>query len=159
MVKKRCKKNISGLRNQQSDTSVTSHPSQAVPKSTAPSLSFQTALNSPENDIDAPKDAADSAAGDENSDEGWRTGVRLDSTKPCWDEDSDTDSDMESDNEGSVEDEIMEESDEQWNNEGIHVGLMRLAIDQGDDPRDEDWIPEELKRKRARRKKKGVQRV
>jgi len=157
MVKKRCKKNISGLRNQQSDTSVTSHPSQAVPKSTAPSLSFQTALDNPESDIDPPKDAADSAAGDENLDKGWRAGVRLDSIKPCWDEDSDADT--ESGDEGSVEDEIMEESDEQWNNEGIHVGLMRLAIDQGDDPRDEDWIPEELKRKRARRKKKGAQRV
>lgn len=46
-----------------------------------------------------------------------------------------------------VEDEVLEAGEEEWNNKGLHVGLMVLAIEIGDDPRDEDWIPQALQRK------------
>jgi hypothetical protein len=61
---------------------------------------------------------------------------------------------MEDSDEEDVEPEDLEEWDD-WEvgNDGFYVNLMRLAIDQGDDPRDEDWIPEHLKRKQLKRKK------
>src|ERR1700678_2704596 len=32
--------------------------------------------------------------------------------------------------------------EDEWRNDGlVHVGLMVLAIEIGDDPRDKDWIP------------------
>ena len=37
--------------------------------------------------------------------------------------------------------------------ERFSVNLMRLAVDNNDDPQDEDWIPEALKRKEMKRKK------
>ena len=34
---------------------------------------------------------------------------------------------------------------------GLFVKLMNLAVDNGDDPRDEDWVPEHLRRKKQRK--------
>jgi hypothetical protein len=61
---------------------------------------------------------------------------------------------MEDSDEEDVEPEDLEEWDD-WEvgKDGFYVNLMRFAIDQGDDPRDEDWIPENLKRKQLKRKK------
>lgn len=81
-------------------------------------------------------------------DEGWDAHVKFDSNKPCWEFDSDKEeSESEEDEDGNVEDEVTEASEGDWRNEGLHVGLMVLAIEIGDDPRDEDWFPDELRRK------------
>ena len=79
--------------------------------------------------------------------------VKFDSNKPCWELDSDKEeSESEEDEEGNVEDEVTEAGNGDWRNEGLHVGLMILAIEIGDDPRDEDWIPDELRRKHRKYK-------
>ena len=56
----------------------------------------------------------------------------------------------ESDSE-DVEDEVIEASEDEWKSDGLHVALMVLAIEIGDDPRDEDWIPDDLRRKHKAR--------
>ena len=93
-------------------------------------------------------------------DENWNAPVRFDSNKPCWElEDSELSSEGEdSENEDDkvdVEDEVLEAGDLEWRNEGLHVSLMLIAIDNGDDPRDEDWIPHQLRRKYKTRIAKG----
>jgi len=85
---------------------------------------------------------------DLDSDSAWSPHLKFDSMK--------TSIAMEDSDEEDVESsEGLEEWDE-WEvgKDGFYVNLMRFAIDQGDDPQDEDWIPEHLKRKQLKRKKK-----
>jgi hypothetical protein len=143
--KKKQKRNITGLRNQ---PKATSHVEESV------DINFSKAAETcPSNpamaDINGPSD-------NETPDEGWDAHVKFDSNKPCWELDSEEeDSEHEEDKEGDVEDEVMEAGESNWRNEGLHVGLMVLAIEIGDDPRDEDWIPDELRRKYKARMAKG----
>ena len=62
-------------------------------------------------------------------------------------------SDVESDAKWIPNLELEEWGEWEVGTERFHVNLMRLAVDNNDDPRDEDWIPEALKRKEMKRKK------
>ena len=129
MAKKKPKKNINGLRNQKT---LTSHGVEA------PIVV---------DDIDEQSDHHD------NEDGEWDAKIRFDSSKPRWD----IASDSEDSDEGRLEEEVVETSeDDEWKNEGLQVGLMVLAIEIGDDPRDEDWIPDNLRRKHNARLAKGM---
>jgi len=100
---------------------------------------------------------------DEKSDneEDWDAQIRFDSNKPCWrleddEEKSDPDEDEPDNNEIGVEADVLEAGDEDWRNEGLHVSMMVLAIDNGDDPQDEDWIPDKLRKKIKKRLARGM---
>jgi len=134
--KKKQKRNITGLRNQ---PKAASHVEESV------NVNIRAAETSQSNpamtDINGQSD-------NKEPDEGWDAHVKLDSNNPCWELDNDEeDSGSEEDEEGNVEGEVTEAGEDNWRNEGLHVGLMVLAIEIGDDPRDEDWIPNELRRK------------
>jgi len=153
MAKKRSKKNISGLRNQPSTVQTTSHGCQVA--STAPVIDAIDAGNEHDPDSDCE----------------WDTGVKHDSVKTCWDVDSDEEEEEDVVSIGVInggeevdhetlaaaadaedEAEAQEAADQEFKNDGLYVAQMILAIDQGDDPRDEDWVPDHLARKRLRRK-------
>ena len=120
MGKKKQKKNICGLRNQ---PKMASHVKDNDTKVTVPAHPVtHTDVN----------DQSD-------NDEGWDPHGRLDSNRPCWDSD---DEEMDSEDEADVEDEVLEAGEDEWRSESLQVGLMVLAIEIRDDPRDEDWIPE-----------------
>ncbi|EDR10094.1 uncharacterized protein LACBIDRAFT_325694 [Laccaria bicolor S238N-H82] len=129
MGKKKQKKNITGLRNQ---PKTASHIKDNVTVATAPAHPVTHA------DVDDQSD----------NDEGWDPHVRLDSNRPCWDSD---DEEKDSEDEADVEDEVIEAGEDGWRSESLQVGLMVLAIEIGDDPRDEDWIPEAVRRKHKAR--------
>jgi hypothetical protein len=80
-----------------------------------------------------------------DNDVGWDAQVRFDSNELCWEFD---------DEEDKSEDEGLSES-EGDGSDGLHVGLMVLAIEIGDDPQDEDWIPKAVQRKQNSRIAKG----
>jgi len=141
--------NISGRRNQpKAPTAPTKTSPLTQPLSTGPT---QCSTPVETSDDDSNSDSVD-------YDE-WSLSPRLefDSTTSGISTDSeDGDHSRNSGRSGSkcIEPEDWEECDD-WEvgTEAFYVGLMRLAIDQGDDPRDEDWIPAELKKKQLRRKK------
>jgi len=89
-----------------------------------------------------------STTDDEDDLEGWNISLRFDgSVRPCWEMVSD---DSES------EDSEVEQLEEDWSDlhvEGLQAKMMTFAIDCGDDPRDEDWVPANLRRRK--REKKG----
>jgi hypothetical protein len=119
------KKKITGLRNQ---------PKAAVP----PLHSSPTPEPVPE--------SQESRADDPEEDVNWSPHTRFDSLKVAWD--GNKSEDEEDDTEIGTEEEWGD-----WNElgqEGLHVMLMKLAMENGDDPRDEDWVPEVLRRKKAR---------
>ena len=128
MAKKKLKKNITGLRNQ-------SKPASHVEE--APNDSTEVIEARPTHaDMDQPSD----------NDEGWDVHVRLDSNKLCWepevdDEGENSEGESIDKEEGNVEDEIIAAGENEWRNDGLH------AIQIGDDPRDKDWIPDNLRRK------------
>jgi hypothetical protein len=64
-------------------------------------------------------------------DEEWMPNWHLpfDSNKPMWNDES--------------EDGI----DRKYRNKGWYVALMRMAIEVGDDPLDEDWVPKKTRKK------------
>ena len=144
MAKKKHKKNITGLRNQSQMTShVKEAPNDGIAKDveTAPTHTVFHA------DVD----------GQSDNDEGWEAHIRLDSNKLCWeleDESEDEDEDID-DDERDVEDEVIVAGEDMWRSEGLHIALMVLMIDKGDDPRDEDWIPDRLRRKHNARIAQG----
>jgi hypothetical protein len=59
--------------------------------------------------------------------------IRLDSNKSCWELD---DEGEHSEDEAGVEDQTIEAGKDEWRSEGLHVALMVLATDIGDDPQD-----------------------
>ena len=73
--------------------------------------------------------------------------------RPCWDSD---DEEKDSEDEADVEDEVIEAGKDKWRSESLQVGLMVLAIEIGDNPQDEDWIPEAVRRKHKARMAQGA---
>ncbi|KIJ95381.1 hypothetical protein K443DRAFT_108857, partial [Laccaria amethystina LaAM-08-1] len=131
------KRNITGLRNQ---SKAASH----IKVQEAPDDSTDTVETLPTH----PVIQADIPPSD--NDVGWDAQVRFDSNKLCWEVDDEEDKSEDeglSESEGDVEDEVVEANDDEWRSDGLHVGLMVLAIEIGDDPRDEDWIPEAVQRR------------
>ena len=135
--KKKPKRNISGLHNQKMTIPVidTSHED-VIPSSTQPNLNT-----------------------DSEPDEEWVPNVDFDSNKVKWDDESGSDDDIESDNEEDYLDKTEEErpgvNPRKYRNKGLYVSLMRMAIDVGDDPMDEDWVPKKTKKK-FRKEKKSI---
>ena len=114
---KKIKKNITGLRNQSKSTS---HVEEApIDRDSAKTLIHPVTWTHSE--IEEQSD----------NDEGWDAHIRLDSNKTCWELDSE---ENDSEDEGGIEDEVIEAGEDEWRSEGLHVALMVLAIDIGDDP-------------------------
>jgi hypothetical protein len=107
MAKKKVKRNIAGLRNQPKVAS-------CIKEAPCDSLSAES-----------------DAVADVEDDEGWDAHIRLDSNKPDWEVDEEEE---ESEGEGDGEDEVIEASEDEWRSDGLHVGLMVLEIEIGDDP-------------------------
>ena len=135
---KKIKKNITGLRNQSKSTS-------HVEEAPIDRDSTKTLIHPVTRIHSEIKEQSD-------NDEGWDAHIRLDSNKTCWELDSE---ENDSEDEGGIEDEVIEAGEDEWRSEGLHVALMVLAIDIGDDPRDEDWIPDSLRRKHNARMARG----
>ena len=102
----------------------------------------------------APPTSADPSSSEED-DSAWEL-CEHDSLWPKWEE----------------LDESVHEGDGEveWNNgwldwgeeeKDLHASLLRFAIANGDDPRDEDWVPKSLRRKRVGwlMDKKGVSKI
>ena len=127
MPNKRQKRNISGLRNQ--------------PK-LVPDDAYIETLAVVESHSNVEEDGAETE--DDN------LGLRCpDSMKPVWraEEDKDELTDDEEDSESDIEG--WDDSEHELK---VYTKLMSLAIDNGDDPRDEDWVPAGLRRKKCERK-------
>src|SRR6266481_6733287 len=112
------KRNISGLCNQ---------PQQPVPTLHLPTPTQPPSISS-----------ISTANSDVESDAEWIPNLELDSMKMHLHAESD--------------DEQLNMDLEEWGKwdmgtESFYVNLMQLAVDNNDDPQDEDWIPEALKRK------------
>ncbi|KAF9469382.1 hypothetical protein BDZ94DRAFT_377280 [Collybia nuda] len=123
--KPRQKRNISGLRNQPKVAPLPLHSS-------------PTSESIPEGRENGARDS------DKNSN--WFPHTKFDSLKPVRDED-------ESSDEGGAGDVGTKQKWSERNKlgqEGFHVTMMNTAIENGDDPRDEDWIPENSRRKRVK---------
>jgi hypothetical protein len=129
---KKQKRNLAGLRNQPKLASLALDNSQAPP----------------------PSRSADPSS-TEDDDPAWELCER-DSLRPNWEE---SDESVHEDD-GEVE----------WNSgwldlgeeeKDLHASLLRFAMANGDDPRDEDWVPKSLRRKRVGRlmDKKGVSKI
>ena len=81
---------------------------------------------------------------DEDSDSDWEPGTMHDSLHLMWNEDVEgEESDIDLGGPDLFDDEIAEAAFTDW--------LAELAKTLGDDPRDEDWVPAELQRKRLKR--------
>ena len=56
-----------------------------------------------------------------------------------------------------VEEEKPGVNPRKYRNKGCYVTLMRMAIEVGDDPLDEDWVPKEMRKKlRKETRRKGA---
>ena len=133
--KKRQKRNISGLKNQ----------SKPIPES----LSTDTLVVEPLSNIQKQQspDLEDSAKSEDDE-----LGLRCpDSLKPLWRVDDDKDELMQKDEDSESETDGWD-SQQELGEENLYIKLMSLAIDNGDDPRDEDWVPEGLRRKKQEKK-------
>ena len=84
---------------------------------------------------------------DESDDEDWHANLWWDSLKPV------VDSEEEDVKENCNNNGEMEEWDSQWddnlNSEGLQARLVKWAIENGDDPCNEEWILTKLREKRA----------
>ncbi|KAF8522028.1 hypothetical protein JB92DRAFT_3141090 [Gautieria morchelliformis] len=114
----KCRRNITGLRNQGGEPSGTDLPNVEPP------------ANHP-SDGPSPSDQPD-------EDEGLQ--LHLDSTRVLMDNDE---AGIES---GSEVEEMSELGD--WDDEELQEKMYMLAVNIGDDPSDEDWIPPELRPKK-----------
>jgi hypothetical protein len=134
---KKQKRNISGLKNQPKPLP---EPSSTEPLVVEPSSESNT---------------AERVGSDLEDDEDQDLGLKCpDSSKLLWRADDDEEEPMpegKGDSESGIED---WDTHQELEDKGLYIMLMNLAVDNGDDPRDEDWVPEDLRRKR-RRKKKG----
>jgi len=91
-------------------------------------------------------------------DEEWMPNLPFDSNKPMWN-DEESEDDIDSENEEDFLDKVVEEkpgvNPRKYRNKSWYVALMRMAIEVGDDPLDEDWVPKKTRkklRKETRRK-------
>ena len=129
---KRQKRNITGLRNRPKPIS---EPSRIEEIALMPSSDIPE-QPSPEHE-------------DEDEDLGLKC---LDSLKPLWRADDEEESMQEEDLKNG-EDEFDEwDGQQELREESLYIKLMTLAIDSGDDPRDEDWVPEGLRRRKGIKK-------
>ena len=89
----------------------------------------------------------------EDEDFEWHPHTHFDSLKP------DFQAEEASDEDPNNADEDMEESDSEWKenegfgSDGLQAAMLKLAIELGDDPRDEDWVPPKLRAKNERQRK------
>ncbi|KAG6821832.1 hypothetical protein H0H92_000603, partial [Tricholoma furcatifolium] len=69
-------------------------------------------------------------------------GTKFDSAKPSWELDDDIDAEKEKE-EGLIDD------DKGWEfgREGLQVKMVLMAIEHEDDPRDEDWMPQPIRKR------------
>ena len=84
-------------------------------------------------------------------DEEWTPNLPFDSNKPMWN-DEESEDNIDSENEEDFLDKIVEEekpgvNPRKYRNKGWYVALMRMAIEVGDDPLDEDWVPKKTRKK------------
>ena len=129
---KRQKRNISGLRNQ--------------PKPIFEPSPTEATATKPSSDIPAQPNPDHE---DEDEDLGLRC---LDSLKLLWRADDEEESTEEEDPKNR-EDEFDEwDGQQEFGEESLYIKLMTLAIDSGDDPRDDDWVPEGLRRRKGIKK-------
>ena len=90
---------------------------------------------------------------DENDgpDEEWVPNVKFDSNKVKWDDESGLEDDIDSENEedflGKTEERRPGMNPRKYRNNGLYVSLMRMAINVGDDPMDENWVPKQMRKK------------
>ena len=145
---KKLKKNITGLRNQ-SKKKIVSHVKEASNNGTK---ATEVPSTHPVTHTDFDEQP--------NNDEECDAHIELDSNKLCWEPASDDEDEEEvseeedTDNEnGDVE--VIEAGTDEWRGEALHVSLMVLAIEIGDNPQDEDWIPDSLRRRHAVRCARG----
>lgn len=125
---KKLRRNISGLRNQNS----------------TPTNNVQESKHSQDHSPETPPDDVT------DSDVEWQPHMFLDSLK------SNLQAEDLSDNESVKDGDDMEEwdSNEQdlrLGSAGLQAMMMKLSIHLGDDPRDEDWVPPKLRAKREKR--------
>ena len=97
-------------------------------------------------DTAVPPVSSDPRIDNDADDEEWMPNLPFDSNKLMWnDEESEHDIQFDSENEEDFLDKIVEEkpgvNPRKYKNKGWYVALMRMAIEVGDDPLDEDWIP------------------
>ena len=139
--KKKAKRNISGLRNQPKSTADSSHTEEL--SSCGPDFRGSAMLPDPQIDKDA-------------DDEEWTPNMQFDSNKPAWDGDESEDeigSENEEDFLDQLEDANPGVNPGKYRNRCLYVALMRMAIDVGDDPTDEDWVPKKTRKKLRKEKK------
>jgi hypothetical protein len=96
---------------------------------------------------------AEQVSTDLEDNEGQDLGLKChDSSKLLWRADNDEElegpmQEGEGDSESGIEDWDMLQG---LKDKGLFIKLMNLVVDGGDDPRDEDWVPEHLRRKKQR---------
>ena len=134
--KKKSRRDISGLKNQPKLTTDSSHTNE--PMSCASDTAVPPVSPDPRIDNDA-------------DDEEWTPNLPFDSNKPMWN-DEESEDDIDSENEEDFLDKIVEEekpgvNPRKYRNKGWYVALMRMAIEVGDDPLDEDWVPKKTRKK------------
>ena len=96
-------------------------------------------------DTAVPPVSSDPRIDNDADDEEWMPNLPFDSNTPMWnDEESEDDIQLDSENEEDFLDKIVEEKPgvnlRKYRNQGWYVALMRMAIEVGDDPLDEDWV-------------------
>lgn len=97
---------------------------------------------------------------DSDSDKEWNPHLHADSLKTDWKDDAETDSEDEQTpgNEAGL---VEDDEDLCWNDgppdskKGLFVRMMQFAVDEDDNPRDEDWMPSRLRAKALKVKPKA----
>ena len=103
-------------------------------------------------DTAVPPVSSDPWINNDADDEEWMPNLPFDSNKLMWnDEESEDDIQFDSENEEDFLDKIVEEKPgvnlRKYRNKGWYVALMQMAIEVGDDPLDEDWVPKKMRKK------------
>ncbi|KNZ81456.1 hypothetical protein J132_00564 [Termitomyces sp. J132] len=142
----KAKRNISGLRNQRVQEPLESNTESRLDR-VQPS------------DQEEIHESDKLQGNDNDTDQDWDPLLEVDSLKLCWKKE-DQAKESENDNENM---EILTEGwddgiDEEGTTESLHIRLMKLAIADEDDPRDEEWIPAELRKKYLRKTKEHKER-
>lgn len=163
MAKKKHKGNISGLCNQPKQHSHVKEASIDTAETLGTTPIPGPSVIAPGATVHQP-DQVDS----DDEDIDWNPFVRPESGKPAWDmpdlapddeEEPESEpemSDTECEN-SDVENEVIEAGDEHWRGDGLHVNMMVMAIENGNDPQDEDWIPESIRKKHQARLARGME--
>ena len=126
-------RNITGLRNQPTQSTVPQLPyAEPLANGTEPA---QTLDDSHENSNPSAPDRPDTPE--------WELGLHFDSTRFIInDDDAGIESDLEVEEASLCRD---------WGDKNLQEGLIELAVNKGDDPLDEDWLPYALKKRKKPR--------